>query len=84
MEIRISRESEAPLHQQLAEHFVYLIATGQLKAGEALPSVREARATAQNPSQHGERGLSAISSLERGLWGGAAAAWWSVQGRKKL
>ena len=41
MEIRISRESEAPLHQQLAEHFVYLIATGQLKAGEALPSVRE-------------------------------------------
>jgi GntR family transcriptional regulator len=41
MEIRISRESEVPLHQQLAEHFVYLIATGQLKAGEALPSVRE-------------------------------------------
>jgi DNA-binding transcriptional regulator YhcF (GntR family) len=41
MEIRISRESEVPLRQQLAEHFVYLIATGQLKAGEALPSVRE-------------------------------------------
>jgi GntR family transcriptional regulator len=41
MEIRISRESEVPLRQQLAEHFIYLIATGQLKAGEALPSVRE-------------------------------------------
>ncbi len=41
MEIRISRESEVPLRQQLAEHFVYPIATGQLKAGEALPSVRE-------------------------------------------
>jgi len=41
MEIRISRESEVPLRQQLAEHIIYLIATGQLKAGEALPSVRE-------------------------------------------
>jgi DNA-binding transcriptional regulator YhcF (GntR family) len=41
MEIRISRESEVPLRQQLAEHIIYLIATGQLKAGQALPSVRE-------------------------------------------
>jgi len=41
MEIRISRESGVPLRQQLAEHIIYLVATGQLKAGEALPSVRE-------------------------------------------
>jgi len=41
MEIRISKESEVPLRQQLAENIIYLIATGQLKAGQALPSVRE-------------------------------------------
>ena len=41
MDIQISRESEVPPRRQLAEHIIYLIATGQLKAGEALPSVRE-------------------------------------------
>jgi DNA-binding transcriptional regulator YhcF (GntR family) len=41
MEIRISKESEVPLRQQLAENIIYLIATGQVKAGEPLPSVRE-------------------------------------------
>lgn len=41
MEIRISKENEVPLRQQLAENIIYLIATGQVKAGQALPSVRE-------------------------------------------
>ncbi len=41
MEIRISKESEVSLTQQLADQIVLLIATEKLKAGEALPSVRE-------------------------------------------
>ena len=41
MDIRISKESEIPLRQQLAEQIVFNIATGKLKSGQALPSVRE-------------------------------------------
>ncbi len=41
MEIRINKESEVPLRQQLAEQIVLLIATEKLKPGQALPSVRE-------------------------------------------
>ena len=41
MDIRISKESEVPLRQQLAEQIVFLIATEKLKPGEFLPSVRE-------------------------------------------
>ena len=41
MDIRISKESELPLRQQLAEQIVFHIATGKLQPGEALPSVRE-------------------------------------------
>ncbi len=41
MEIRISKESELPLRQQLAEQIILLIATENLKPGQALPSVRE-------------------------------------------
>jgi GntR family transcriptional regulator len=41
MDIRISRESPIPLRQQLAEQIVFLIATDQLRPGQALPSVRE-------------------------------------------
>ncbi len=41
MNIRISKESDVPLRQQLAEQIVMLIATKKLKPGEALPSVRE-------------------------------------------
>jgi GntR family transcriptional regulator len=41
MDIRISRESEIPLRQQLAEQIVFLIATDKLQPGQALPSVRE-------------------------------------------
>jgi DNA-binding transcriptional regulator YhcF (GntR family) len=41
MDIRISKESEVPIRQQLAEQIVLLIATEKLRPGEALPSVRE-------------------------------------------
>ncbi len=41
MDIRISKQSETPLRQQLAEQVVFQIATGKLKPGQALPSVRE-------------------------------------------
>lgn len=41
MEIRIDKNSEIPVRQQLAEHIIFAIATEKLKPGEALPSVRE-------------------------------------------
>ena len=41
MDIRVSKQSEVPVRQQLAEQIVYLIATGNLKPGQPLPSVRE-------------------------------------------
>lgn len=41
MDIRISKESEVPLRQQVAEQIIFLIATEKLKSGEGLPSVRE-------------------------------------------
>jgi len=41
MDIRISKESEIPLRQQLAEQIVFHIATGKIQPGQALPSVRE-------------------------------------------
>jgi DNA-binding transcriptional regulator YhcF (GntR family) len=41
MEIRLSKASETPLRQQLAEQVVLQIATGKLKPGQSLPSVRE-------------------------------------------
>ena len=40
MDIRISKESSVPLRQQIAAQIEYLIATGKLKPGEPLPSVR--------------------------------------------
>ena len=41
VEIRIDKESEISFRQQLAEQIIFAIATGKLKAGQALPSVRE-------------------------------------------
>ena len=40
MQIALSKKSDVPLRQQLAEQIVFLITTGQLQAGEELPSVR--------------------------------------------
>jgi DNA-binding transcriptional regulator YhcF (GntR family) len=41
MEIRISKESDVPLRQQVTEQIILLIVTEKLKPGVALPSVRE-------------------------------------------
>jgi len=41
MDIRLSKESEVPLRQQLAEQVVFLIATKMLLPGDVLPSVRQ-------------------------------------------
>lgn len=40
MDIRVSRHSEIPVHQQLSAQLVLLIGTGALKPGTFLPSVR--------------------------------------------
>ena len=40
MQIVLSKHNEVPLREQIAEQIVYLIRTGQLRAGTALPSVR--------------------------------------------
>ncbi|HEY4354493.1 MAG TPA: GntR family transcriptional regulator [Acidobacteriaceae bacterium] len=40
MRIVLSKESDVPLREQLAEQIVFLITTGQLNAGAELPSVR--------------------------------------------
>jgi DNA-binding transcriptional regulator YhcF (GntR family) len=41
MDIHISKESEVPLRQQVAEQIIFQIVTEKLKPGETLPSVRE-------------------------------------------
>ena len=41
MEIRISKESDVPLRQQVTEQIILLIAAEKLKPGVALPGVRE-------------------------------------------
>ncbi len=41
MQIRISKQSDVPIREQIAEQIVFLIATEALKPAQALPSVRE-------------------------------------------
>jgi GntR family transcriptional regulator len=41
MEIRIDKQSEVPVRDQLRQQLIFLIGTGQLSIGSALPSVRE-------------------------------------------
>ena len=66
MDIRISKESEVPLRQQLAEQIVFHIATGKIQPGEALPSVRELARRLKIHHDAVERGLSDLS-LQR-MW----------------
>jgi GntR family transcriptional regulator len=40
MQIALSKDSEVPLQQQLAEQIVFLITTGRLRTAQQLPSVR--------------------------------------------
>ena len=41
MDIRISKGTEVPVHEQVAAQLVFLIGTGALKPGASLPSARE-------------------------------------------
>jgi DNA-binding transcriptional regulator YhcF (GntR family) len=41
MQIRISKESNVPIQEQIREQIIFLIATEELKPGQILPSVRE-------------------------------------------
>jgi GntR family transcriptional regulator len=40
MQISLSKNSEVPVRQQLAQQIIFLIATGRLRKGQQLPSVR--------------------------------------------
>jgi GntR family transcriptional regulator len=40
MQVSLNKDSDVPLHEQLAEQLVFLITTRKLRAGEQLPSVR--------------------------------------------
>jgi DNA-binding transcriptional regulator YhcF (GntR family) len=41
MKVRINKKSEVPIREQIAEQIIFLIATDELKPGDALPSVRQ-------------------------------------------
>ena len=40
-QIRIDKQSEIPVHKQIVEQIIVLIATGRLEQGEPLPTVRQ-------------------------------------------
>jgi len=65
MVFRISKESEVPLRQQLAEQIVLHIATGTLRPGQALPSVRE---LARRLKIHHNTVSEAYQDLIRRMW----------------
>ncbi len=65
MQIELSKNSDVPLKQQLAEQIVFLITTGQLRAGEALPSVR---ALARQSKVHHNTVSEAYQQLVRRGW----------------
>ena len=65
MQIQLSRSSEVPLRQQLAEQIVFLITTGRLRAGEELPSVR---ALARQITIHHNTVSGAYQDLVRRGW----------------
>lgn len=65
MQITLSRNSDVPLRQQLAEQIVFLITTGQLRAGEELPSVR---AMARIVKVHHNTVSEAYQDLVRRSW----------------
>ncbi len=65
MNIFLSQSSEVPLHQQLSEQIVFLITTGELRAGEEMPSVR---ALARRVSVHHNTVSKAYQELVRREW----------------
>ena len=65
MDIHLSKESEVPLRQQLTEQIVFSIATGKLRAGQQLPSVR---ALARRLKIHHNTVSEAYQDLVRHTW----------------
>ena len=65
MQISLSKNSEVPLWQQLAEQIVFLITTGELQAGQRLPSVR---ALARTAKVHNNTVSQAYQDLVRRDW----------------
>jgi DNA-binding transcriptional regulator YhcF (GntR family) len=65
MQISLSRDSDVPLWQQLAEQVVFLITTGELRAGQHLPSVR---ALARRARVHHNTVSEAYQDLVRRRW----------------
>lgn len=65
MQIALSKKSNVPLRQQLAEQVVFLITTGQLQAGKELPSVR---ALARQNKVHHNTVSEAYQDLVRRGW----------------
>jgi GntR family transcriptional regulator len=65
MRISLSKGSDVPVRQQLAEQIVFLITTGQLRAGQPLPSVR---AFARQLKVHHNTVSGAYQDLVRRNW----------------
>jgi len=65
MQISLSKSSDVPLRQQLAEQIVFLITTGELRAGQQLPSVR---ALARRVKVHHNTVSEAYQDLVRRKW----------------
>ena len=65
MNILLSKDSDVPLRQQLAEQIVSLITTGRLRAGQQLPSVR---ALARRVKVHHNTVSGAYKDLVRRDW----------------
>lgn len=65
MQLSLSKNSDVPLWQQLAEQIVFLITTGELQAGQQLPSVR---ALARRAKVHHNTVSEAYQDLVRRKW----------------
>ncbi|WP_348265197.1 GntR family transcriptional regulator [Telmatobacter sp. DSM 110680] len=65
MQIALSKNSDVTLRQQIAEQIVFLITTGQIRAGEELPSVR---ALARQSKVHHNTVSEAYQELVRRGW----------------
>jgi GntR family transcriptional regulator len=63
--ITLTKESDVPLRDQLAEQIVFLITTGQLRVGQELPSVR---ALARRVNVHHNTVSEAYRELVRRNW----------------
>jgi GntR family transcriptional regulator len=65
MNISLSQDSDVPLRHQLSEQIVFLITTGELRAGEEMPSVR---ALARRTNVHHNTVSKAYQELVRREW----------------